>query len=72
MTGTVQDINVTVPVAANVIANVCGLTVPVSVLARTVIVQDREFTCEGCGGQALAVRQRLAASHNSDGPSRPP
>ena len=55
VTVTVTDVNVTVPVAANIIANVCGTTIPVAVLARQVIAQDQEITCEGSGDQVLTV-----------------
>jgi hypothetical protein len=54
VTVVVQDINVTVPVAAQVIANVCGVQVPVAVLSTQVIANDRTFTdtCDALGGDA--------------------
>jgi hypothetical protein len=55
VTVTVTDVNVTVPVAVGIIANVCGTTVPIAVLATQVLVQDQEFTCEGAGEQVLTV-----------------
>ena len=55
VTVVVRDVNVTVPVAANIIANVCGTTIPVAVLATQVIAQDQEITCEGSGEQVLTV-----------------
>jgi hypothetical protein len=41
----VRDVNVAVGVAANIAANVCGVTVPVAVLAQQVVVGGGEFTC---------------------------
>ena len=39
--------NVNLAVAANVIATVCDVTIPVAVLAQQVIAQGGEFTCTG-------------------------
>lgn len=41
----VEDINVAVAVAANIAANVCGVTVPVAVLAEQVLAGGGEYTC---------------------------
>ena len=41
----VEDVNVNVAVAADIAANVCGVAVPVSVLATQVIAGGGEFTC---------------------------
>lgn len=40
-----SDNNVGVGVAANVVATLCGTTVPVAVLATQVVAQDGSFTC---------------------------
>ena len=41
----VRDINVAVGVAAEIAANVCGVTVPVAVLAQQVVAGGGELTC---------------------------
>ena len=50
VTVVVQDINVGVGVAANIAANVCGVTVPVAVLATQVVVGGTPFTCTNDSG----------------------
>jgi hypothetical protein len=45
VTVVVEDVNVNVAVAANIAANVCGVTVPVAVLAEQVLGGSGEFTC---------------------------
>ena len=53
----VQDINVGVGVAANIAANVCGVTVPVAVLSQQVTAG--EFTCTNDVGDAgVAISQQ--------------
>ena len=42
--------NVNLAVAANVLVTLCGVTVPVAVLATQVIAQGGEFTCPGAAG----------------------
>jgi len=42
--------NVNLAVAANVIATVCGVTIPVAVLAEQVFVDGSETFCEGVAG----------------------
>jgi hypothetical protein len=49
----VQDINVAVGVAANIAANVCGVSVPVAVLS--VQVTAGEFTCTNDTGDAGVI-----------------
>jgi hypothetical protein len=44
----VQDVNVAIGVAANIAANVCGVTVPVAVLSTQVTAG--EFTCTNDAG----------------------
>lgn len=46
----VEDVNVAVGVAADIAANVCGVAVPVAVLARQVVAGAGEFTCTNPGG----------------------
>jgi hypothetical protein len=46
----VEDVNVAVGVAANIAANVCGVAVPVAVLARQVIAGGGEFACTNDAG----------------------
>jgi hypothetical protein len=59
VTVVVQDINVTVGVAANVAANVCGVTVPVAVLAEQVLAGGGEFTCTNeAGDTGVTVSQQ--------------
>jgi hypothetical protein len=43
--------NVNLAVAANVLATLCGVTVPVAVLAQQVIAQGGEFTCPNEAGE---------------------
>lgn len=50
VTVVVQDVNVGVGVAAGIAANVCGVAVPVAVLARQVVVGLGEFTCTSDAG----------------------
>lgn len=50
VTVVVQDVNVGVGVAANIAANVCGVAVPVAVLAEQVIVGGGELTCTNDSG----------------------
>jgi hypothetical protein len=56
VTVTVQDINVTVAAAANIIAQVCGTQIPVAVLATQVVATDGTFACDATvGDQAVTV-----------------
>jgi hypothetical protein len=55
VTVTISDVNVTIPVAVGIIANVCGTTIPVAVLATQVLAQDQTVTCDGAGEQVLTV-----------------
>lgn len=50
LTVTVQDINVTVAAAANIIAQICGTQIPVAVLATQVVATDGEFACDATTG----------------------
>ena len=51
VTVVVEDINVTVAVAANIAANVCDVAVPVAVLAEQVLVAGGDFTCSNESGE---------------------
>ena len=52
----VQDVNVAVGVAANIAANVCGVTVPVAVLSQIVVAG--EYTCENeTDGSSVVIDQ---------------
>ena|SRR5918993_4912297 len=56
VTVTVQDINVTVAAAANIIAQVCGTKIPVAILATQVLVSDDEYNCDArVGDQEVTV-----------------
>jgi hypothetical protein len=50
--------NVNLAVAANLAATVCGVTVPVAVLARQVVAGSGDFTCDTTSGP-LSVTQAL-------------
>lgn len=50
VTVVVQDINVAVGVAAGIAANVCGVAVPVAVLAEQVIAGGGQFECTADSG----------------------
>jgi hypothetical protein len=50
VTVVVEDVNVGVGVAADIAANVCGVVVPVAVLARQIVAGGGEFTCTNDGG----------------------
>ena len=52
---TIQDVNVGVGVAADIAANVCGIAVPVAVLAEQVIAGGGEFTCTNAPGDTLVT-----------------
>jgi hypothetical protein len=59
VTVVVRDVNVAVGVAANIAANVCGVTVPVGVLAQQVVVGSGEFTCtNNIGDAGVTITQR--------------
>jgi hypothetical protein len=51
----VQDVNVGVGVAADIAANVCGVAVPVAVLAQQVVVGLGEFTCSSEAGDTGVI-----------------
>ena len=56
VTVTVQDVNVTVAAAANIIAQICGTQIPVAILATQVVVSDGVYTCDArVGDQEVTV-----------------
>jgi hypothetical protein len=59
VTVVVQDVNVAVGIAANIAANVCGVTVPVAVLAQQVVAGSGEFTCTNdTGDTGVTISQQ--------------
>lgn len=55
----IRDINVGVGVAANIAANVCGVTVPVAVLSQQVVLGAEEFTCSNdAGDTSVTISQQ--------------
>jgi hypothetical protein len=60
--------NVNLAVAANVVAQVCGLTVPVAVLATQVVATPAGYTCTGTAGP-IAIRQALPGANSPSGPN---
>jgi hypothetical protein len=50
VTVVVEDVNVSVGVAAGIAANVCGVAVPIAVLAQQVIAGGGEFECTADSG----------------------
>jgi hypothetical protein len=55
----VEDVNVAVGVAANIAANVCGVAVPVAVLAQQVVAGAGEFSCTNdAGDTGVDIRQQ--------------
>ena len=66
-TGDVELLNnVNLAVAANVIATVCGVTIPVAALATQVVVPGG-FTCEGAAGP-ITIEQALPGENPASGP----
>ena len=54
----VRDINVNVVVAADIAANVCGVAVPVAVLASQVLAGGGEFRCTSdTGDTGISITQ---------------
>ena len=58
--------NVNLAVAANVVATVCGVTIPVAALATQVVVPGG-FTCEGAAGP-ITIEQALPGENPASGP----
>ena len=56
---TVRDINVNVVVAADIAANVCGVAVPVAVLATQVLTGGGEFRCTSETGDTGVLISQL-------------
>jgi len=66
-TGDVELLNnVNLAVAANVVATVCGVTIPVAALATQVVVPGG-FTCEGAAGP-ITIEQALPGENPASGP----
>lgn len=58
VTVVVRNVNVGIGVAANIAANVCGVTVPVAVLAEQVVVGGGEVTCTNdIGDSGVTITQ---------------
>jgi len=67
-TGDVELLNnVNLAVAANVVATVCGVTIPVAALATQVVVPGG-FTCTGAAGP-IAIEQALPGANRPSGPN---
>ena len=59
--------NVNLAVAANVIATVCGVTIPVAVLATQVVVPGGVTVCEGSAAP-ITIEQALPGENRPSGP----
>ena len=59
--------NVNLAVAANVVAQVCGLTIPVAALATQVVLPGG-YTCTGAAGP-ITIEQALPGENRPSGPN---
>jgi hypothetical protein len=60
--------NVNLAVAANVLATVCGVTIPVAVLAGQVVVDGSETFCENTA-EEITIEQALPGQDQPSGPA---